>query len=144
VDVSWRDKPAAAELVVRQRRAVMEVLMLKNVLVVLMAVGWVVGCAHHAQNEAMSSEPPEAEQAVLAASLEEAEGDVEVPPEGALPLSEIIANLEVGAHVTIVEVEYEDGAWEVEYVVGDEVHELRADPMTGEAFDDEADEPDAG
>ncbi|HSO23091.1 MAG TPA: PepSY domain-containing protein [Chondromyces sp.] len=106
--------------------------MLKNVLVVLMAACWVVGCAHNPQNEAMSSEPPEAE------------GEVEVPPEGALPLSEIIASLEVGAHVAIVEVEFEDGAWEIEYVVGDEVHEIHVDPMTGEALDEEADEPDEG
>ena len=121
--------------------------MLKNVLVVLMAVGWVVGCAHYAEQEAMSSEPSGAEQAVLAAGPEEDEGEVEVPPEGALPLSEIIASLEVGAHVAIVEVEFEDGAWEIEYVVGDEVHEIHeihVDPMTGEALDEEADEPEEG
>jgi hypothetical protein len=122
----------------------MEVLMLKNALVVLMVVGWVLGCAHHAEQGAMPSEPLEAEQAFPAAALEEDEGEVEVPPEGALPLSEIIASLEVGAHVAIVEVEFEDGAWEIEYVVGDEVHELRVDPMTGEALDEEADEPEEG
>lgn len=118
--------------------------MTKNLLVVLMAVCWIVSCAHHAERGAMSPEAPEGEQAAQAAIPEEDEGELEVPPEGALPLSEIIANLEVGAHVTIVEVEFEDGAWEIEYVVGDEVHELRVDPMTGEALDEEADEPEKG
>lgn len=117
--------------------------MLKNVLVVLMAVCWVIGCARPAEQEAMSSEPLETEQAVPAAVPEE-EGEIEVPPEGALPLSEIIASLEVGAHVTIVAAEFEDGAWEIGYVVGDEAHELRVDPMTGKALEEEADEPEEG
>ena len=63
--------------------------------------------------------------------------DFEVPPEGALPLSEILASIEVAGHNAITEVEFEGGVWEVEFVVGGEAYELDIDPMTGEALSDE-------
>ena len=67
---------------------------------------------------------------------------LEVPPEGALPLSAIIANFEIAGHTSVTEVEFENGVWEVEFVVGDEEYELEIDPMTGEALSDEPHEPD--
>ena len=59
-----------------------------------------------------------------------------MPPEGALPLSEILARLEAAGHVPIVEIELEDGMWEVEFVVDGEEQELKVDPLTGEIIDD--------
>ncbi len=57
------------------------------------------------------------------------------PPEGALPLSQVLATLEAGGDVaSFDEVDWDDdGHWEIDYIdaVGSKV-ELRADPMTGE------------
>jgi hypothetical protein len=72
----------------------------------------------------------------------EEEGELEIPPEGSIPLSEIIANMEIEGHTFITEVEFEDGVWKVEFVVGDEEFELEIDPMTGEALSDEPRSPD--
>jgi hypothetical protein len=73
---------------------------------------------------------------------EEEEEALEVPPEGALPLPEVIAKLEALGYTGIVETEFEDGVWEVEYVVDGEERELHVDPMTGEILpeDPEGDE----
>lgn len=57
------------------------------------------------------------------------------PPEGALPLSQVIAALEAADEVHwIDEVEWDDdGYWEVEYYTRDgRKVEVRLDPMTGE------------
>ncbi len=70
--------------------------------------------------------------------------EVEIPPEGALPKSEILAKLEALGYTGIVETEFEDGAWEVEYVVDGEEHELHVDPMTGEILPAEAEESEDG
>jgi hypothetical protein len=67
---------------------------------------------------------------------------VEIPPEGSLLLSEIVASIEIAGHTTITRVEFEDGAWEVEFVVGGEEYELEIDPMTGEALSEEPQKPD--
>ncbi len=72
----------------------------------------------------------------------EKEDELEIPPEGSLPLSEIIANFEIAGHTAVTEVEFEDGVWEVEFVVGDEEYALQIDPMTGEALSDEPQKPD--
>jgi hypothetical protein len=72
----------------------------------------------------------------------EKEDELEIPPEGSLPLSEIIANFEIAGHTAVTEVEFEDGVWEVEFVVGDEKYALEIDPMTGEALSDEPQKPD--
>ena len=69
---------------------------------------------------------------------DEDEGEIELPPEGALPKSEILAKLEALGYAGIVETEFEDGVWEVEYVVDGEERELRVDPMTGEILPEEA------
>jgi hypothetical protein len=72
-----------------------------------------------------------------------AEEDVlEIPPEGSLLLSEIVASIEVAAHNTIIGAEFEGGVWEVEFVVGGEEFELKIDPMTGEAISDEPERAD--
>jgi len=71
----------------------------------------------------------------------EEEGEVEALPEGALPLQEILAKLEALGYTEIVESEYEDGAWEIEYLVDGEERELLVDPMTGEILPEEAEEP---
>ena len=63
--------------------------------------------------------------------------ELEIPPEGSIPLSEIIASFEIEGHTFITEVEFEDGVWEIEFVSGDEKYELEIDPMTGEALSDE-------
>ena len=83
-----------------------------------------------------SEAPDEAD--VAAAETEE----LEIPPEGAIPLSEIIASMEIAGHTWITEVEFEDGVWEVEFVVGDEEYELEIDPMTGEPLSDEPEKSD--
>jgi uncharacterized membrane protein YkoI len=57
------------------------------------------------------------------------------PPEGALPLSQVIARIEAMEGVRFIdEVEWDDdGYWEVEYVTADgRKVEARLDPMTGD------------
>ena len=68
--------------------------------------------------------------------------DFDVPPENALLLSEILASIEVAGHNAITGVEFKDGVWEVEFVVGDEKFEIEIDPMTGEALSDEPERAD--
>jgi hypothetical protein len=83
---------------------------------------------------------PEGDEAVQTeeASLTAADAhDLELPPEGSLPLSEILASIEVAGHTSITEVGLEDGVWEVEFVVGGEEYELEIDPVTGEALSEE-------
>jgi hypothetical protein len=74
--------------------------------------------------------------------LEEEDEELEIPPAGSKPLSEIIASVEVPGHLQVFEVEFEDGVWEIEYVMDGEEHELQIDPITGEAVDDEDEETD--
>jgi uncharacterized membrane protein YkoI len=57
------------------------------------------------------------------------------PPEGALPLSQVIAQIEAMEGVRFIdEVDWDDdGYWEVEYVMTDgRKVEVRLDPMTGQ------------
>jgi hypothetical protein len=85
------------------------------------------------------------EEAIVAADsgvVESEEEEIEIPPEGSVRLSEIIAGFEISGHTAITEVEFEDGVWEVEFVVGEEVFELEIDPMTGEALSEEPKTPD--
>ncbi|MBB5221729.1 putative membrane protein YkoI [Amaricoccus macauensis] len=60
-----------------------------------------------------------------------------VPPQGALPLAEIIAGIEKSQPVaTFEEVEWDsDGYWEVEFVDTENRNiSMRIDPMTGELW----------
>jgi hypothetical protein len=56
----------------------------------------------------------------------------ELPPAGAKPLSEIIKSLEDRGYKNISEVEFEDGAWEIDAhpADGKEV-EIHVDPVAG-------------
>lgn len=60
----------------------------------------------------------------------------EAPPDGALPLSEIVAALEVAGIGPIVEIELEGGLWEVEHLVGGDEEKLLVDPVTGEVVEE--------
>ena len=82
-----------------------------------------------------SDKAPEVE--TEAEELEEEDEVLEIPPEGSKPLSEIIASVEVPGHLHIIEVEFEDGVWEIEYVMEGEEHELLIDPITGEAVEED-------
>ena len=65
------------------------------------------------------------------AADEENEGPPESPPDGALPLSEIVSQLEQAGYDPIVEVEFEDGVWEVEAFKAGQFVEIELDPMSG-------------
>ena len=120
--------------------------MMKKGLLAMFILCCVAGCGPVAEHHEAEPQAEVPEDLVSTEDFEEGEleepEELEIPPEGALPLSEIIASLEVGDHTTIIEVEYEDGVWEVEYVVGDEEHEILVDPMTGEPLPEEDDEED--
>lgn len=87
----------------------------------------------------VATDVEQAEAEGLEVEGEDEEEEFEVPPEGALPKSEILAKLEALGYTQIVETEFEDGVWEVEYVVDGEEHELNVDPMTGEVLREEED-----
>ena len=59
---------------------------------------------------------------------------MEIPPTDSIPLSKIIASIEVPNHIHVVEAEFEDGVWEIEFVMAGEAHEIQIDPMTGESL----------
>ena len=109
--------------------------MMKSILfgVLVMAM---VACAAPQPDEAEA--PGSDTAAVEIAEVEE----IEFPPEGSLPLSQIIASVEIAGHTAITEVEFEDGVWEVEFVVGGEEYQLEIDPMTGEAVSEEPERAD--
>ena len=91
------------------------------------------GATEDAALETAEADDPETE------GEEEGEG-VEVPPEGALPLSVLASRLEAKEYTPIIEAEFEDGVWEIEYVVDDEAQELLVDPMTGEILPEGSEE----
>ena len=111
-----------------------------QILVLLLAVLLACGGPVHEGDDAGEAE---IEMAEIDDGEDVEEGEeLEVPPEGSIPLSEIIASMEIAGHTWITEVEFEDGVWEVEFVVGDEEYELEIDPMTGEALSDEPEKAD--
>ena len=65
------------------------------------------------------------------AADEENEGPPESPPDGALPLSEIVLQLEQAGYDPIVEIEFEEGVWEVEAFKAGQFVEIELDPMSG-------------
>ena len=74
---------------------------------------------------------------ITLAACEDPREAPEVPDEGALPLSQVIAATEALDLGTIFEVEFEDGVWEIELLSGDEVVEIEVDPFTGAVIEDD-------
>lgn len=108
--------------------------MKKNMLLaVFVIVLCVLGCAPKAEHGASTEGGGEA---LYAEDFEDGNEVPEVPPVGSLPLSEIIASVEVVSHHTITEVEFEGGVWEIEFVMNGEVYEVQVDPLTGETVSD--------
>jgi len=93
------------------------------------------GCGAHAPEGEESTKTDDASVETRATDeLEgvEEEAALEAPPEGSVPLAEILAKLEALGYTEIIETDFEDGVWEVDYVADGEEHELLVDPMTGE------------
>lgn len=113
-----------------------------RILLSVLLLALLVGCGAPAPTgeEATVTDIESIETEDLEVEGEDEEEELEVPPEGALPMSEILARLEALGHTRIVETEFEDGVWEVEYVVDGEEHELLVDPMTGEVLPEEDEE----
>lgn len=56
----------------------------------------------------------------------------ERPPADAKPLSELIRQVEAAGHKTIVEVEFEDGVYEIETIdANGKEKEIKVDPVSG-------------
>ena len=118
--------------------------MIKNVFAVLL-LAVLVACgapAPEGEESAVDDAPMEmaTDDDVEGDDEEDEEETLEIPPEGALPLTEIIAKLEALGHTPIVEIEFEDGVWEIEYVFDGEERELDVDPMTGEILPEDPEE----
>jgi len=119
--------------------------MLRKNLWSVLLLAFLVACAAPALEGEDPETTGEAALETAEADVPEAEGEeegeeVEIPPEGALPLSEIASQLEAKEYTPIIEAELEDGVWEIEYVVDDEAQELLVDPMTGEILPEESEE----
>ena len=56
----------------------------------------------------------------------------DIPPPNAKVLSAIVRQLEMQGYLPIVEIEFEDGAWEVEAYRHGKLFELDIDPVTGQ------------
>lgn len=61
----------------------------------------------------------------------------------AKPLVDIVKSLEEADYGPIVEVDFDDGVWEVEAFKGDIAYELAIDPQSGEVLSEHRDEADA-
>ena len=107
--------------------------MVKSGFLVFVIVLCVVGCVPKAEHNASTEG---AGEALYAEDFEDGDESPEIPPVGSLPLSEIVASVEVVSHHSITDVEFEGGVWEVEFVMNGEVYEIQIDPMTGEALSD--------
>ena len=69
--------------------------------------------------------------------------ETELPPVDAIPLSEIVRTLEDSGYAPIVEIEFEDGVWEVEALHQGVIVEVAIDPMTCERVEDREPEAEA-
>ncbi len=111
---------------------------MKNVVFVV-CVAMILGCSGQApEGEQSVTTDGNRGEAIFVEGFEDG-GDIEleVPPHDALPLSEIVKQLEDVGYTQIIDVEFEDGVWEVDHVVDGEERELHVDPMTGEILPDE-------
>ena len=68
---------------------------------------------------------------LLSSGCGESEEEPATLPEGALPLSELALRLERDGYDPILEIEFEDGAWEVEAYKDGQVVEVEVDPLSG-------------
>jgi len=57
--------------------------------------------------------------------------DDDVPPADSLKLSEVVLKLEQQGLHPIVDIEFDDGVWEVDAYRGQDKRELKVDPRTG-------------
>lgn len=62
------------------------------------------------------------------------------PPSGALPLSSVLLKLEQAGFSPVVEVEFDDGLWEIEAFKDNRKRRLKVDPMNGQITSDRPDE----
>jgi hypothetical protein len=106
---------------------------MKNVLLVV-CVALLLGCSGQApEGENSVTIDGDRPEAIFTENFEDGqETKLQLPPDNALPLSEIIERLETAGYTTIIDAEFEDGVWEIEHVVDGEEHELHVDPVTGE------------
>lgn len=116
---------------------------MKNVLFVV-CVALLLGCSGQApESEKSVTTDGDRGEAIFAEDFEDGGvKELEAPPEDALPLSEIIETLKTDGYTKIIDAEFEDGVWEIEYVVDGEEHELHVDPVTGEVLPEETQEAD--
>lgn len=77
--------------------------------------------------------------AVLAVFAAQAVMARDVPPADAKPLSEIVGGLESKGYKPVVEVDFDDGRWEVEAYKDRTRYELRVDARTGEILSERRD-----
>jgi len=89
---------------------------------IALALG-ILGCSPTADDPA----PPETSMAAAEEGEEEMEGVPELPSRG---MGEVVAALEAAGHTGIVEVEFEEGVWEVSRLQDGELLEFRVDPAT--------------
>jgi len=102
-------------------------------------------CGPSTESEVAEAAPEMARETAPESVTEEAEEQPQFPPEGAMSLSALVAMLEAADHGSIAEIEFEDGAWEVEAVKDGQPGEFRVDAATGapiEVGDTEMDEGD--
>ena len=63
----------------------------------------------------------------------------EKPPKDAMPLSEIVKNIEDKGYSPITEISFDEGAWEAEAYKKGYERELKIDPVSGEIISDQPD-----
>ena len=62
------------------------------------------------------------------------------PPSGALPLSSLLLKLEQAGFSPVVEVEFDDGLWEIQAYKDNRKRRLKVDPMNGQITSDRPDD----
>ena len=63
----------------------------------------------------------------------------EIPLKDAMPLSEIVKNIEDKGYTPITEISFDEGAWEAEAYKAGYERELKIDPVSGEILSDQPD-----
>jgi hypothetical protein len=64
----------------------------------------------------------------------------EIPPQDAKPLSEIVLSLEKLGYSPIVEIEFEEGKWEVKAYKEGAKHKIEVNPISGKIASDRKDD----